>query len=266
MFSISILIRNRNEGEDLRLVLQRLREQHAEILEIVVVDNDSTDESRRYIQEFDCKLIHLPAGEFTYGRATNLGFQNCSGDLVVTLSSHSLPIGRYFLHEVTAPFVAPNVAAARIPIASNTAELRNFSSFEPLDRNSSAEEVFRRGPVASGSVVRRSIWLEHRFDESLGAAEDKDWALRVLRSADYVMPVVNSAYCYTRPFPPKVLIRRRMLEEASGMKAANILPRASLRDALFSVLVAQRDVFRKARVEAQLYWFRSRLSRLNTDS
>jgi len=266
MPSISVLVRNRNEAEDLCRLLRRLREQHAEILEIVVVDNESTDESRRYIDEFGCKLVHLPAGQFTYGRATNLGLENCRGDLVLTFSAHSLPIGRYFIDEVTAPFSDPRVAAVRIPIASNTAELRNFSTFEPLTAKSSAEEVFRRGPVASGSVLRRSVWLEHRFDEALMGAEDKEWAFRVLRNSDYVMPVTNAAYCYTRSFGTKGWIQKILKEETAGLQAANIRPKASLKHTLFSILAAQRDVFRRARVETELYCFRSRISRINTKS
>jgi len=261
MPSVSVLIRNRNEAEDLRRLLNRLREQHAEILEIVVVDNESTDDSRHHIAELGCKLVNLPAGQFTYGRATNLGMENCSGELVLMLSSHSLPIGRYFVDEAIAPFSDPRVAALRIPIAANTAELRNFNAFAPLDSRSSAEEVFRRGPVASGSVIRRSVWEKHRFDETLGGAEDKEWALRVLREGSYIMPTVNLAYCYTRSFGPKSWIQKILREETAGFKAANIRPQASLKHTIFSILAAQRDVVRKAQMETKLYFFRLRLKR-----
>ena len=259
--SVSVLIRNRNEAADLRRLLVRLREQHVRDLEIVVVDNDSTDESRKHIERFGCRLVHLPAGQFTYGRATNLGLEHCSGDLVVTLSSHSLPIGRFFIDEVTAPFSDPRVAAVRIPIAANTAELKNMDSVAPLDPNSAVEEVFRRGPVASGSVIRRSIWLTHRFNEALPGAEDKEWALRVLRAGDCIMPAVNAAYCYTQSFPRANWIKKIRREEIAGMQAAGLRPRSSLKDTAFSIFAAQRDVFLKAFVEAELYWFRTRLGR-----
>ncbi len=242
-------------------MLLRLQEQHAQNLEIVVVDNDSTDDSRQHIESFGCRLVHLPTGQFSYGRATNLGLEHCSGDLVVMLSSHSLPLGRFFIDEVTAPFSDPRVAAIRIPIAANTAELKNMGTFAPLDSTSGVEEVFRRGPVASGSVIRRSIWLTHRFDESLPGAEDKEWALRVLRAGNCVMPVVNAAYCYTRSFSPDRWVQKIRREETAGLQAAGIRPRVSLKDTVFSILAAQRDVFRKALVEAELYWFRTRLGR-----
>lgn len=261
MASVSVLIRNRNEAADLKRLLGRLREQHWNRLEVVVVDNESSDDSRRLISEYDCRLVHLPAGQFTYGRATNLGMEHCSGDLVMMLSAHSLPIGRYFVAEATTPFADSRVAAVRIPIASNTAELMNLAAAEPLNSLSTAEEVFRRGPVASGSVIRRSVWLEHRFDETLGGAEDKEWALRVLKTGDYIMPVVNAAYCYTRSFDQEGWIKKIRREETAGFEAANIRPKASLKNAVLSILAAQRDVLRKARTEARLYMFRGRLNR-----
>ena len=258
---ISVLIRNRNEEADLRRLLERLCAQQNAHFEIVVVDNESTDGSRRHIESFGCRLVHLPAGQFTYGRSTNLGMEHCSGDLVVTLSSHSLPIGNFFIDAVTAPFSDPRVAAVRIPIAANTAELKNMGSVAPLDSKSSAQEVFRRGPVASGSVLRRSIWLTHRFDETLPGAEDKEWALRVLRSGDFLMPVANAAYCYTQSFNSDQWLRKLRREEIAGFAAAGLRPQSSLKNTIFSILAAQRDVFRKARVEGELYWFRSRLGR-----
>ena len=264
MFFVSVLIRNRNEGELLRLVLSRLREQKTNNLEIVVVDNDSTDRSRDYIRDFGCRLVELPAGQFTYGRATNLGVENCSGQLILMLSSHSLPIGTYFIDEVTARFTDARVAAVRIPMAANTSEFKNFSQFAPLDGTSTAEEIFRRGPVASGSVFRRSIWARHRFDETLIAAEDKEWAMRVLREGSYIMPIANAAYCYMRSFEPESWRRKLRREETAGFTAARICRVPSLKEAVLSTLSAQRDVFRKARTEAALYALRRRLYRLRS--
>lgn len=109
MNSVSVLIRNRNEAGALRIVLERLKIQYVQPGEIVIVDNESTDESREVAASFQCRVIHLPAGEFTYGRASNLGFENCSGDLVLMLSAHALPIGSHFIEDVTAAFSDPKV-------------------------------------------------------------------------------------------------------------------------------------------------------------
>lgn len=261
MASISVVIRNRNEGENLRQVLARIRQQHTQPQAIVVVDNDSQDHSRAYAQEFGASIVHLPEREFSYGRATNLGFEHCSTDLVLMLSSHSLPVGRHFIDEVCEPFADPRVAAVRIPIAANTAELRRLGTYPPLDQSSSAEEVFRRGPVASGSVILRAAWLQHRFDESIQAAEDKEWALRVLRSGKYIMTLADAAYCYNKSFSSESWLRKIKREEAAGAAAAKLLPQASFANVVAKTLLSQREVFRTLAVEAQLYLFRRNLRR-----
>lgn len=261
MASISVVIRNRNEAENLRQVLSRLRRQHTQPESIVVVDNDSQDESRAIAREFGAEVVHLPEKDFTYGRATNLGFEHCSTDLVLMLSSHSLPIGRHFVDEVREPFADSRVAAVRIPIASNTAELKRLRTYPPLDQHSSAEEVFRRGPVASGSVILRAAWLEQRFDESIQAAEDKEWALRVLRTGKYIMALADAAYCYNKSFSSESWLRKIKREEAAGAVAARILPHASFAGVVAKTLVSQREVFRTLAVEAQLYFFRKNLRR-----
>ena len=261
MAKISVLIRNRNEADNLGRVLRRLRQQHTQPSEIIVVDNESEDESRKYIQEFDAKLVDLPKGAFTYGKATNLGFQNCSGDLVLMLSSHSLPIGKHFIDDVCEPFSDSRVAAARIPIAANSSELRKLDDQVPLDQHSTAEEVFRRGPVASGCVMLRAAWAEYPIDERLKAAEDKEWALRVLRSGKYIIPVANAAYCYLRNFSTAAWLNKIRREEAAGLEAAGLVPRSSWKDPIATMVAGQREAFRKFRVEAELYAFRSKLRR-----
>lgn len=266
MATVSVLIRNRNEADNLRRVLARLRQQYTQPCEIVVVDNDSEDESRRCINDFGATLVHLPKQAFSYGRATNVGFEHCSGDLVLMLSSHSLPIGKHFVDDVCEPFSDPQTAAVRIPIAANSSELRNLDAQVPLNSTSSPEEVFRRGPVASGCVIRRAIWLEHPVNEHLRAAEDKEWALRVLRSGPYTMSVANAAYCYLRPFSTAAWLKKIRREETAGFEAAGILPKASLKDLIQTAAAAQLESFRKIRIECGLYGFRKSLRRKRSET
>ena len=256
MPAVSVVIRNRNEGEHLGRLLRRLNAMRTRALEIIVVDNDSTDDSRTLIDEHGATLVHLPAGQFTYGRATNLGFERARGDLVLMLSSHSLPVGTHFIDEVTAPFSDPTVAAVRIPIAANTAELRNLQTFQPLDRHSPLDAIYRRGPVASGSVIRRSVWLRHRFDESLRAAEDKEWAARVLAEGGWVMPVVDACYAYTKVFTHSSYLEKICKEERAGAEAAGLTPSTSCALTIKSSLVAFREAAWKVYSIWRLFFFR----------
>ncbi len=257
MATVSVVIRNRNEAEQLRGVLTRLRAQRTQPLEIIVVDNESTDDSRDVIRDFNATLVSLPLGQFTYGRATNLGFEHSRGDLVLMLSSHSFPVGTYFLDEVTAPFSDLRVAAVRIPIAGNSLELRNVvGRLSPLDRNSTAKDVFGRGPAASGSVIRRSVWERVRVDELLEAAEDKEWAMRVLRESDWTIPTVNACYVYAKTYTSETWLKKLLREERAGFFAAGLKREVDWIHVAKTVLAGMRDVWRRARTESALNFFR----------
>jgi glycosyltransferase involved in cell wall biosynthesis len=256
MPTVSVVIRNRNEAVHLERVLRRLQEQRTPPLEVVVVDNDSTDGSRDLIRQYGARLVHLPAGQFTYGKATNLGFEHARGELVLMLSAHSVPIGTFFMDEVTAPFADARVAAVRIPIAANTAELRNFSKFAPLDQTSTLQEIYARGPVASGSVIRRSIWLRHRVDETLEAAEDKEWASRVLAEGGWIMPVANACYAYTKAFTHTGYLNKIRKEERAGARAAGLIPETDLPTLVKSTIVAFREAIWKVYSDWSLFYFR----------
>src|ERR1019366_10558958 len=97
--SISVVIRVRNEGPALRTVLCALEAQDVKPLEIVVVDNASTDDSRIAAQQHGAKIVEMPQGEFTYGRGLNMGIREAKGEFICILSAHSLPIGRDFLRK-----------------------------------------------------------------------------------------------------------------------------------------------------------------------
>jgi glycosyltransferase involved in cell wall biosynthesis len=180
--SVSVVIRVRNEGPALRKVLRALDAQDVKPLEIVVVDNDSSDDSKSAAQEHGAKIFELSKGEFTYGKALNIGIRHALGDFICILSAHSLPIGRDFLQKASAPFVDAKVAAVRCLSVTSRLELENWINPVVLDWPIEIETVISSAPVNSAAVIRRSVWERFPYDETLGGVEDKFWAFQVLKS------------------------------------------------------------------------------------
>jgi hypothetical protein len=203
--------------------------------------------------------IDLPAGEFTYGHATNLGIQRARGELILMLSPHSLPVGTCFLDEVMAPFRDPRVAAVRIPMTANTRELLTAGELPPLDRRSTPAEIYARGPAASGSVLRRSVWEQFPVDETLEAAEDKDWALRVLHDSEWIMPVANACYVYAKTYTREAWIRKLALEERAGLRSAGLRRDADWLHVVKTFVAGGRDLWNSVRTESALYRLRRHL-------
>jgi hypothetical protein len=148
------------------------------------------------------------------------------------------------------------VAAVRVPIAANTTELRNLDQLSALDQDSSSKDIFGRGPVASGSVIRRCVWERFRIDETLEAAEDKEWAMRVLRDGGWIMPVANACYVYTKSYSRQAWLRKLEREERAGFHAAGLRRDADWQHLVKTMLVDLRNVCESARTQFALYRFR----------
>lgn len=204
---LSVVIRARNEARSLRRVFAALQAQDFdEPWEIIVVDNESDDDTRELCAQYQARVVDVARSEFTYGKALNLGIAAAQGEFVLLLSAHSVPIGRRFLEAALAPFVDPLMAGVRCLYVGNSDQL--LSWYQPLDiqYHSLAEqraaqiglEWTRLYPAATCCVIRRSVWQRVQYDEEIEANEDKLWASQVLALGYKVRACSDAVYTYTR--------------------------------------------------------------------
>src|SRR5262249_14886306 len=124
---LSIVIRTRNSASSLKQLFGALAAQHCTFAwEIIVVDNESEDETPQLCQKFGAKVFSISRREFTYGRALNLGISNARGQLMFLCSAHSVPVGSYFLERAVAPFDDPKIAAVRCLVGSYKEQTANW--------------------------------------------------------------------------------------------------------------------------------------------
>jgi glycosyltransferase involved in cell wall biosynthesis len=90
MDNISIIIRNRNEGEFIGFALQSCLDFFNKP-EIIIVDNNSTDDSLEIVNLFsDRTTIKIyTINNYTPGKSINLGVENATRDTILVLSAHS---------------------------------------------------------------------------------------------------------------------------------------------------------------------------------
>jgi len=171
----------RNEASALRKVLRALAAQQPKPAEILVVDNASSDDTRQVAEQGGAKVFNLPCGEFTYGRALNLGIREATGEFICILSAHSLPIGPDFLRNAAAPLANARIAAVRCLSVTNRGELERWMTDTILEWPVEIEKVISCAPMNAAALIRRSVWEEIPYDETLAGVEDKFWAWEVLQ-------------------------------------------------------------------------------------
>lgn len=195
--SVTVVIRVLNGAGYLRKTLAALRAQQGPPPQILVVDNESDDGTAQVAIDAGVEVINLPRREFTYGKSLNIGIGAATGEFVVILSAHSLPVGTHFLADAVAPFQDPLVAAVRLLHACNRAEIESWMEPATTTWPVTMSKLANRGPIGCACAVRRSVWADHPFDERIRSVEDKFWARTVLENG-YRVADSSAVYFYMR--------------------------------------------------------------------
>lgn len=194
---IAVVIRTKNEAAWLPQTLPAVLSQTLLPKEIVIVDNDSTDETREIAEQFRIPVVPISDEQFTFGRALNRGIARTTAPWFVSLSAHCVPVDNRWLEALAwhcaDPFVA-GVYGRQEPMADSTdfdkRDLWTTFGVEPrLQRG--RDDFFHN----ANALIRREVWTQIPFDESLNGVEDRDWAKKVLADG-YVIHYEPAASAY----------------------------------------------------------------------
>lgn len=247
--TVSIVIRALNEASHIGRLLASLAAQTQQPDEIILVDSGSTDRTVEIAEQFDCKVIHMPPSEFTFGRSLNWGCEAAKGDVLVFVSAHVYPLDPAWLSKLTAPFEDPQVALSyggqTGDHRSNFAEIRLLNRWFPPESNPDQTDPFCNN---ANCAVRKTAWETQRYDESLPGLEDLAFARDLLSSGHRISYVADAriAHVHEEQFRQTLNRYRReamayqtifgrseiTLPKAVGLAAASIAgdSRAAFRD------------------------------------
>ena len=180
--SVSIVIRALNEENHLPKLFDGISKQTRPPEQIILVDSGSTDRSREISSDAGASIVSIDPSDFTFGRALNVGCEAATGEILVFVSAHVYPVDENWLEKLVAPFEENSDVA--LVYGRQTGDDRNhFSETEIMRRwFPDVSDSDQKHPFCNNAncAVRRSIWKQIPYDESLTGLEDMAWAKRAL--------------------------------------------------------------------------------------
>ena len=221
----SVVVRAYNEERHIGRLLEGIAQQTLRP-EVVLVDSGSTDATvaiaRRYPR---VREVHIRPEEFTFGRALNLGIRHARGEFIVNASAHVYPVYPDWLERLLAPFADPRVAVTygkqRGAATTKFSEHQIFATWFPDGEG----PVVQDHPFCNNAnaAIRRALWEQHPYDETLPGLEDLAWAKWAMSQGYRVVYVPEAEIIHVHDEAPRQIFNRYRRE---AMAFKRIYPEA----------------------------------------
>ena len=173
----SIIIRAYNEEKHIGRLLEGIKLQTVNDVEVILVDSGSTDATIAIAESFGARVVRIPSAEFTFGRSLNHGIKEAKRGFIVIVSAHVYPVYPDWLKTLLNPFQDDSVALTygkqRGPEFAKYSEQQVFHQWYPDVSGPKQETVFCNN---ANAAIRKSLWEKNQYDESLTGLEDLAWA------------------------------------------------------------------------------------------
>ena len=175
--SCSIIIRAYNEEKYIGRLLEGIQRQTLKDVDVILVDSGSTDSTVSIAESYGARVVRIPSAEFTFGRSLNYGIKEAKREFVVIASAHVYPVYPDWLETLLHPFQDERVAVAygkqRGPEFAKFSEQQIFHQWYPDFSKPNQETAFCNN---ANAAIRKSLWEENNYDETLTGLEDLAWA------------------------------------------------------------------------------------------
>jgi glycosyltransferase involved in cell wall biosynthesis len=198
--TVSIIIRTKNEERSIGHVLKSIASQKINRdYEIIIIDSGSSDRTLEIVKEYDVRIFNIPSSKFSYGYSLNYGISHSSGDIVCSLSAHTIPYNDRWLFELISPIHEGKAHATygrQIPVSGINPfeEVILQKHFPPNERR-----VGRVTFSNANSAFIRKMWDEVKFDERIPSWEDYLW-YQLLKDRFVFQYTQNACVLHSHPF------------------------------------------------------------------
>lgn len=216
----SIVIRAMNEERWLPEVFAALEKQNYRDFEVLLVDSGSVDRTRDIAAANGARIVRMRSEDFTFGHALNVGIREARGSYIIILSAHAIPSNEFWLMRLLKPLREVDTAMVYggqrgHDQFSKFSEKRDFERlFKPQAHLVHEDDPFTNN---ANSAIKRELWLQHPFDETLPGLEDTEWSKYWVERGMRILyePNARIIHVHTESWPQ---IRNRHHREAMAAR------------------------------------------------
>lgn len=223
----SIIIRSYNEEKHIGRLMDGINKQKAGCaIEVILVDSGSTDATVYIAHELGAKIVHIRSEDFSFGRALNVGCEAASGDFLLFASAHVYPVYANWVEKMVAPFADEKIGLVYGKQTGNEftkySEQQLMNKWFPKQSNYNQSTPFCNN---ANTVIRKKLWEEQPYDETLTGLEDLDWALKIQKKGWRIAYEAQAPIVHVHE-ETNAKIRNRYKREAIALR--RILPNQTM--------------------------------------
>lgn len=219
--SVSVVIPVYNGASTIGDTLTALQSQAAVPgdVEIIVVDNASTDNTADIVSAFPVRLLH----ESTRGPAAarNCGLHASEADIIAHLDADTLP-SRRWLASIIAPLRTPEtmlVAGKTLSFPPETAAERYLAQSQLFTARATVErDVLPFAPSLNMAVRREAAIAAGGWSEDMQTGEDVDFSTRVIRHSNCGIAYAPAAVLFHRHRNTDEALQRQAWTYGEGLE------------------------------------------------
>jgi|TARA_S200002703_G_scaffold150601_1_gene149134 glycosyltransferase involved in cell wall biosynthesis len=175
------LVRTKNEEKWVGYALQSIKD-HFPGSDVVIVDNESTDDSMSIARMFQPKVATVPKNEYSPGKSLNLGFSKLDCDYVCCISAHCevIQVGQklesYLNQDGCFGVIGkqrPIYKGRRLTPKNAWNNFSHDKCMVNLTESDDTEDPFFHNAF---SFIPMRVWEEQPFCEIISGKEDRHWA------------------------------------------------------------------------------------------
>jgi rhamnosyltransferase len=232
MNKVSIVIRCYNEEEYIGRLLTGVMQQNIQDKEVILVDSGSTDATLSIASRFPVRILTIRPEAFSFGRSLNTGCHDAQNDYIIVASAHVYPVYKDWIERLLAPFKNKQVAMVygkqRGGKKTKYSEHQVFASWFPDKSNPDQSHPFCNN---ANAAIRRSVWEQLPYDETLTGLEDIDWGKRAIQMGKKIAYQADALVIHVHN-ETKSQIYNRYRREAIALKYISPKEHFNLRDFL----------------------------------